>query len=188
MDTGTTSPDGELARRSQRGDVGAYAELMRRHRRMVFGVAYAILGSADDAEDATQEAFVRAYQALHQHNPDLSFRAWLRRIAANCAVAKARKQQRRDRLAASRVEMAGGAPGGNPVDDAMADELQTHVRRAIQKLPLKQRLAVTLFELDDMTLAQTADAAGCSVGAVKLHLHRARRKLAKTLAEYVEEA
>ena len=180
--------DRELTQRCQQGDLDAFAELLHRYRARVFRVAYAILGSRDDAEDVVQEAFVRAYRALHQRNPDSDFAAWVRRIAVNCAASRARKQQRRLRLASAGSRHHNPEWSPDPGEHAMARELQDQTRRAIARLPLKQRLAITLFGLEDMTLAETARAIGCPVGAVKLHLHRARRKLAHLLSDYLEEA
>ena len=181
------SQDRELARKSQQGDADAYTELVRRHRRMVYGVAYAIVARSDDAEDVVQEAFLRAFGAIGRYNPRYEFAGWIRRIAVNCAVSSLRRQQRSRRLAQAGAAHANPGPVPTPAEHLAAAELQGHVRRAVDSLPLKQRLAITLFALEDMDLAGTAQAIGCSVGAVKSHLHRARAKLADLLSEHLEE-
>ena len=180
--------DRQLAQACQHGEASAFAELVRRHRRMVYGVAYAILASTDDAEDVVQEAFLRAHQAMAQFNSRCEFAAWIRRIAVNCAISKLRQRQRIARLARDGATSANPGPEPSPAESLAAGELDDRVRRAIAELPLKQRLAITLFGLQDLNLAETAEALGCSVGAVKLHLHRARRKLADMLSDYLEEA
>jgi RNA polymerase sigma factor (sigma-70 family) len=181
------SQDRELAQRCQRGDADAYAELVRRHRRMVYGVAYAIVVCSDDAEDVVQEAFLRAYGAIGRYNPRYEFAGWIRRITVNCAVSKLRQQERTRRLVQAGAAQANPAPAPTPAEQLVATELQGQVRRAVDSLPLNQRLAITLFALEDMDLAGTAQAIGCSVGAVKSHLHRARQKLAQMLSEHIEE-
>jgi RNA polymerase sigma-70 factor (ECF subfamily) len=184
---GMPSRDTELAQRCQQGDVGAYAELVHRHRREVYRVARAVMGTADDAEDVAQEAFVRGYQAISQYNPRYEFVRWLRRITVNVAVSKLRQRKRTTHLANRAALAAGSPPSSNPVDRVSARELEGHLRRAIETLSPKQRLAITLFVLEDMTVAETADAIGCSVSAAKAHVHRARRKLAAVLSDYLQE-
>lgn len=182
-----SSLDGQLAQRCQRGETGAFSELVRRHRTRVYRIACAIVQSTDDAEDVVQEAFVRAYRAMHQYNPNSEFGAWMRRIAVNCAVSKLRQQGRASQVARQASRAGNPRPAPPPIEQVTANELEGTIRGAIAELPLKQRLAITLFGLEDMNLAETAEAIGCSVGAVKLHLHRARRKLAGTLADYLQE-
>jgi RNA polymerase sigma-70 factor (ECF subfamily) len=178
--------DRKLAQRCQQGEAVAYTELVRRHRGVVRGIAYAILACSDDTDDVVQETFVRAYEAIHQYNGRYEFGAWVRRIAVNCAVGKLRNRERRGRLVRNAASATPHAPTG-PAEHANRAELQARVRQAIRRLPLRQQLAITLFGLDDMNLAETADAMGCSVGTVKQHLYRARRRLAELLSDDVRE-
>ncbi len=179
--------DTELARRCQGGDAGAYAELVHRHRGMVYRVARAIMGCADDAHDVAQDALVRAYEAIGTYNGRHEFGAWLRRITVNRAISKLRERRRVARLLTAGPPATQPHPADNPADSASARELEEHLRRAIERLPLKQRLAITLFALEDMSLAETGEAIGCSVSAVKAHVHRARRKLTALLSEHLQE-
>jgi len=176
--------DVELARRSSLGDAGAYAVLVYRHRRAVYRVAYAVLGSSEDAEDVVQEAFVRAYRAISRYNPRYAFATWIHRIAVNCAVTKAKAMHRVRQTDVEALQMQ-AAPEAGPHESVAANELGAQIRCLIAELPLKQRLAATLFHLEGMTLAETAEAIGCSVGAVKSHLHRARERLADRLADHL---
>lgn len=183
---GMPIPDRELARRCQEGEAVAYTELVRRHRRAVRGIAYAIVACSDDAEDVVQETFVRAYGAIAQYNGRHEFGGWIRRIAVNCAVEKLRDRERRDRLVRN-VASARHQTPVSPPEHAARTELQARVRRAVERLPLRQRLAISLFGLDDMNLAETAQAMRCSVGTVKQHLYRARRRLAELLSDDLGE-
>jgi RNA polymerase sigma-70 factor (ECF subfamily) len=179
--------DSELARRCQRGDVAAYQELVRRHRAPVYRLACAIVRDRDDAEDVVQEAFVRAYRAISRFDSGQEFAGWIKRITVNCAVSKLAERRRRLARTGSSVGDDGPSPAPNPDHHLVTGELQSHVRQAIDQLPVRQRVAISLFSLDDMDLAETAQAMGCTVGTVKSHLHRARAKLATMLAPYLEE-
>jgi len=184
---GIVSDDRELARRAQQGDAEAHAELLRRHRRMVVSVVYAVLGCRDEAEDTAQEAFVNAHRGIKGYRLRYPYVAWLRRIAVNAAISQLRRR-RRTRRADEIGAAANPGPAAHPIEHVAAAERGASVRRAVEGLPLKQRLAVTLFHLEDMSLADAAEAMGCSVGAVKSHLHRARENLALRLSPHLKEA
>jgi RNA polymerase sigma-70 factor (ECF subfamily) len=148
---------------------------------------YAILGCRDEAEDVAQETFVKAYRAVGTYRLRYPYVAWLRRIAVNAAISQLRRR-RRSRRVEEIDAMENPGPATHPVEHVAAAERGASVRRAVEGLPLKQRLAVTLFHLEDMSLADAADAMGCSVGAVKSHLHRARETLALRLSPHLKEA
>ena len=180
--------DEELTRRCCAGDLGAYEELIRRHRQLIYRLARGVLGDADEAEDVTQETFIRAYRALGRHRPLQSFVSWLRRIAVNCALTRLRRRQVESR---NRFRL-GLLPGDSessphPVEQLEMDRIGSRIREAVQGLSMAQRLAFTLFHIQDMDIAETAQAMGCSRNAVKVHLHRARRKLARRLAVELQE-
>jgi len=179
--------DRELALRAQQGQPEAHAELFRRHRRMVVSVVYAVLGSRDEAEDVAQETFVKAYRAIRSYDPRHLYVAWIRRIAVNAAISALRKR-RRSRWDAQDSPAGNPSPEDSPHERLASAERDQQVRRAVEALPLRQRLAVSMFHLQDMSLADTAYAMGCSVGAVKSHLHRARETLAVRLSGYLKEA
>jgi len=113
---GIVSDDRELARRAQQGDAEAHAELLRRHRRMVVSVVYAILGCRDEAEDTAQEAFVNAYRSIKGYRLRYPYVAWLRRIAVNAAITQLRRRgrERRDQAVVA-AELGTTTPEGRPV-------------------------------------------------------------------------
>jgi RNA polymerase sigma-70 factor (ECF subfamily) len=176
-----------LARRCQQGDVAAYAELVRRHRRMVLGAARSVLGSTEEAEDVAQEAFVRAYRSIRQHDGRSAFCGWVRRITVNCAVSRLRQRRREQRRAVELGSLSRSPSSGpDPSERVLSAETDRAIRDAVAALPPKQRLAIALFHLEGMGLAGAALAMGCSVNAVKANLHRARRRLACELAGELE--
>jgi len=169
--TGTPHTDSEACER-----------LLSGHRRSVYRIAWAILGDHHDAEDATQETFVRALRGMSKFDTARPVEGWLRRIAVNCSISML---HRRERLPAVADEHA--VTDGDPADEAGAAEFEGAVRKALSTLPVRQRVAMTLFALEDMDLQSTAEAMGCRAGTVKSHLHRARQKLRELLSEYLSE-
>jgi RNA polymerase sigma-70 factor (ECF subfamily) len=176
---GESAPDDvALARRTLAGDRAAFDDLVRRHQKSVYGIAYGILRSASDAEDAAQDVFLRAFRYLPSFDPSRSFEGWLMAIAVN--QARGLRSSRRGETA--RVDptsfAAGRPPEGNP-------ELREAALRAIDGLPERQRDAMLLFLNSELTLDQIGDALGCSKGTVGAHLHRARAALKKALGRWV---
>ncbi len=171
-----------LVRRAQAGDAEAYGELVTRHQGAAFRVAYVLLGSAADAEDAAQEGFVRAYLALHRFRTGEPFRPWLLEIVGNEARNRRRARGRREGLAeraiaAVRGSHAGPAAAPAPELEALAGETQAEVRSALATLDDGERLVVTCRYLLGLSEAETAAALGIPAGTVKSRLHRALRRL-----------
>lgn len=163
-------------------DSEACERLLSGHRRSVYRIAWAILGDHHDAEDATQETFVKALRGMNEFDTSRAIEGWLRRIAVNCSISML---QRRERMPAVADERS--VADGDPADDAGAADFEGAVRRALNTLPLRQRVAMTLFALEDMDLQSAAEAMGCQAGTVKSHLHRARQRLRELLSEYLNE-
>lgn len=179
--------DTRLAGRSKQGDLRAFAQLMGRHRERIHRVAYAVVGDSEDAEDVTQQAFLQAYLKIGGLNRGCSFVGWMRRITVRCALAVLRERRRDLKNGVAEEQLASSVATTDLAEGAAAREFQDHVRNALETLPPKQRAAMTLFALEDMDLASTAEAMGCAIGTTKAHLHRGRQKLRALLAEYVEE-
>jgi RNA polymerase sigma-70 factor (ECF subfamily) len=171
--------DPDLSERARRGDGLAYADLVRAHRRPMLRLAYSILGSSEDAEDCVQEAFVRAYQAICRRGAPDSFEAWIRRITVNCAITQLRARRTRRPAAGGEDDPSDDRP--TPQEQAEAADLHRSIRLAVGKLPTQQRVAFCLFHAGGLSVLEAADAMGCSAGAAKVHLHRARERLADHL-------
>ena len=170
-----SSTDGELVERARRGEHDAYAELVRRYSPIAHRTAALIAGPVD-AEDAVQDAFIRAFYALTRFRQDSPFKPWLLAIVANAARNKLRssgQQPRlRDRLA---VDRALGPVHAGPSAEAAA--LDADERRsladAVDRLPVNARLVVTCRYLLELSEAETAQVLGWPVGTVKSRLSRA---------------
>ena len=152
-----------------------YAWFFRAEFPMVLRTVFLILGDRGRAEDVTQEAFIQLLshwkKVSRYERPD----AWVRRVAIRLAV----KAQRRERMREVLERDTSGPSGAGAPDVDLAN--------ALQQLPLKQRTCVLLFYYEDRPIAEIVDILGISEGAVKVHLHRARERLATLLGEEVDE-
>jgi RNA polymerase sigma-70 factor (ECF subfamily) len=155
----------------------AFDRLVPAYRRRVFGLAYGILRDRAAAEDLAQEVFVKLWQALPRYDGRAQLSTWIYAITRNAAVSALRARRRSLSLsdAAVREEAEGLAakPAPEPRDEAL--------RRGIEALPDKQRLAVTLYYLDERTVEEVAEMMALPANTVKTHLHRARAALAAAL-------
>ncbi len=176
--------EAELVPRARAGDADAFARLVAGTRDVALRVAYAIAG--DDAEDVTQDAFVKAFTRLHQFRDDAAFRPWMLAIVANEARNRRRGTGRR---AAVALRAAGQreVPGlhTDPAATAALTDARDRLARAVGALPLRDRQVIALRYFADLSEAETAAALGCAPGTVKSRLHRA---LARLRAELGEEA
>jgi RNA polymerase sigma factor (sigma-70 family) len=171
--------DDELIERARGGDAAAYGLLVPRYEQLAFRTACAVGGDASEAEDAAQEAFVKAYRALPRFRRGAPWRPWLLRIVANEARNRRRAAGRREHLAlrAARAE----APGAAPAPDAAIDG---PLLDALGRLGPPHREVIVLRHLLDLPEAECAAVLGCRRGTVKSRLSRA---LARLRAE-VEDA
>jgi len=167
----------ELALAAQKGSAEAFAELVRRHQRRAYTVARAISATHEDAEDAVQEGFLHAYQALERFRPDQPFAAWLSRIVANAALDIARR--RKVRVAESLTEQI-----AHPFrDPAVDDELRRRLADALDTLTPPQRAVMVLHDVEGFTHAEIGGLLGIPEGTARAHLHHARAALRKTLSD-----
>jgi RNA polymerase sigma-70 factor (ECF subfamily) len=168
----------ELVQRAKRGDIGAYEELVRMHQDLAARTAYVITGQSADAQDAVQEALVKAYRALGRFREGSPFRPWLLRIVANEAINRRRSARRQANLAVRAAE-------GRPPDDAvpspegaaLAQEQHRHMVAAVSMLRPEERLVIAYRYWFDLSEAEMAEALGCPRGTVKSRLSRAMARL-----------
>ncbi|CAN5829446.1 RNA polymerase sigma factor RpoE [soil metagenome] len=180
--------EADLAGRAARGDVDAYSEIVRRYQQLAFRTAYLITRHPEEAEDAAQEAFIKAYRALPRFRVGSSFRPWLLRIVANEAQNRRRSAGRRlaltRRLVLSRPS-AGAAPSAERA--ALTDESHRALLEAVDRLPYGDRLIITCRYFLDLPEAETAEMLGIARGTVKSRLSRARARLRRELGAPTDE-
>ena len=169
----------------RRGDPAAVRAFYSTYGRLVYGVAYRVLGQVDLAEEATQQAFVRAWQAADRLDPDRDPAPWLVTIAKRAAIDIHRREARR--LATSLDEVATDHPAlvSLPIDIGTIDAVW-HVRRAIDTLPPNEATIVRLQHLGGLTHTEIAAELGVALGTVKSRSARAHKKLA-TLLRHLRE-
>lgn len=179
---GRPSEDAELVARARDGDVGAFEELVTRHQDIAFRVAWLVVRNRGDAEDAVQDAFVKAYFAMSRFRPGAPFRPWILRIVANEARNRGRSARRREaltvRAAAAEPGDAAPSPEAAVLDRADAEALAA----ALDRLSERDRLVVAYRYLFELSEAETAEALDIRPGTVKSRLSRALVRLRTELA------
>lgn len=179
---GRPPEEAELVELAKDGDVHAYGELVKRYQDVAFRTAYLIARNAADAEDATQDAFVKAYYALDRFRPAEPFRPWILRIVSNEARNRRRSAGRRERLALRLAERRGpGDAAPSPDAAAARHELRASLVAALETLPEHDRLVIGYRYLLDLSEAETAAALGVRPGTVKSRLSRAMARLREAL-------
>jgi RNA polymerase sigma factor (sigma-70 family) len=170
--------DGELVERARRGDVEAYEQLVQRYQGLASRVAYLVAHDTADAEDAAQEAFVKAYYALDRFRKGASFKPWLLRIVTNEALNRRRSAGRRAGLVLRAAEEpVSGDAAPSPEAAALEHEKRRTLLAALESLAEPDRLVVTYRYFLDLSEAEMADALGVPRGTVKSRLSRALVKL-----------
>ncbi|WP_344006719.1 RNA polymerase sigma factor SigE [Nocardioides lentus] len=162
--------------------VPSWDEVVERHSDRVFRLAYRLTGNRPDAEDLTQEVFVRVFRSLSTYSPG-TFEGWLHRITTNVFLDQARRRQRIrfDPLSDERAgRLAAHGPGP---DAAYADRtFDDDVESALAALPPEFRAAVVLCDIEGMTYEEIADVLGAKLGTVRSRIHRGRAMLRRELA------
>jgi RNA polymerase sigma factor (sigma-70 family) len=179
---GRPRDDEELAERARRGDGRAYDDLVERHQAAAFRTAYVITGSAVEAEDAAQEAFVKAYRALGRFRRGAPFRPWLLRIVANEARNRRRSSARRAGLA---IKLAGDQSSGDAAPSPEAQLLDSERREALlaalEGLREEDRLVIACRYFLELSEDETAAVLEWRRGTVKSRLSRALERLRREL-------
>lgn len=176
----------ELIQRILNGDARAYGALVAQYQHMVFTVCVRVLRDRQDAEEAAQDTFVRAYRNLEGYAGQSKFSTWLYTIAYRCAVTRGR---RRGRVTASLEEFPGTAPAANDAGPDAGKDLRPLLNKALGRLSPEDASILSLYHLEEQSVAEIATITGLGASNVKIRLMRARRKLETALrAELGAEA
>lgn len=175
--------DTDLVERARHGDIDAYETLVRRYQEVAFRIAFHLLGDAAEAEDAAQDAFVKAYYALDRFRPGAPLRPWLLRIVANEARNRRKASGRRADLALRAAESRpSGDAAPSPEAAAISEDERRTLLRAVNDLREDDRLVIVCRYFLELSEAETAAALGCPRGTVKSRLSRALGRLRTTFA------
>ncbi len=176
-----TVDERDLIARSCAGDLDAFEDLVRAHQDQIYNVAYRLTGNHEDANDAAQEAFVRAFQALPRFRQDAAFSTWLYRIATNAALDLVRR-----RPAVPPVELTADHPGASdPAAEVHRREVHRRVQAAVGHLPAEYRAVVVLRDLQGLAYEEIARVLQIPIGTVRSRLSRGREALRAQLTDLV---
>lgn len=173
--------DEALVDRAKRGDVDAYGEIVTRYQALAQRTAYVITRDAAAAEDAAQEAFVRAYRALASFRSGAPLRPWLLRIVANEAINRAKSASRHRAVGLDVAESRASDPAGSPEALAIAHERRETLVRALNDLREDDRIVIAYRYFFDLSEAEMAEALRIARGTVKSRLSRAMARLRERL-------
>jgi RNA polymerase sigma-70 factor (ECF subfamily) len=185
-------PDVALVERVRSGDVLAYDSLVRKYERQVFRIAQHITQNREDAEDAMQDAFLKAYEKLDQFQGHSKFYTWLVRIAVNESLMRLRKRRTGKMVSIDEdiVTDEGSVPrdladwAPDPEQNYSRTELGEILRKTIQGLPQGFRIVFVLRDVEGLSTEETAETLNLSIPAVKSRLLRARLQLRERLSRY----
>ena len=176
--------DDEVIERVKAGETALFEVIMRRYNQRLYRVARSILGNDAEAEDVTQDAYVRSYMHLSQFDGRAKFSTWLTRIAVHEALARARKRQKMVEIDAAEsmegpMKLESRAP--SPEQEVLTHTMRIVLERAVERLPENYRSVFMLREVEGLSTAETAECLDLSEESVKVRLHRARSLMRKDI-------
>lgn len=187
-------PDGELVLKSQQGDIHAFDQLVDRYHGKIYGLTYNMTSNREDAEDLTQEVFVKAFEALPRFKGNSSFYTWIYRIAVNKTINYRKKRNRKRALSLDQFDQDIKTDDvyhdltakGSPLRNISLSELQIKLNEALQNLSEKHRTVVVMHDMQGIPHDEIAKVVGASVGTVRSRLFYARRQMQAELAEFMK--
>jgi len=181
----------EVIERCLKGDQVAWAVIMDRHRRKVFNLAYKFVGRHDEAEDLTQDIFVKIFKALHTFDRRANFQTWLISISRNLCIDHYRSVRKERATMARDVDASELTPASRergPLAQLEQADLKEIIRRAMAELPDALRVAVTLRDLQEYSYQEIADQLHLPEGTVKSRINRGRIELARQIRRIQDSA
>lgn len=175
----------ELILRIKEGSHEAFRELVELHMRQAYDLAYGFVNDHDDAEDVTQEAFVKVFHSIKSFREEAGFGTWLYRIVTNASLDRLKQRKRKT----NRYVRIGNPESMQAVTSVAATDsvdLAAHMERALHELPTLQRAVVILRHIDGLSTRKVSEILQCSEGTVKTHLHRGLKKM-RSLLQYVKD-
>jgi len=186
--------DNELVQKAQLGDMHAFEELVNRYHSKIYGLTYNMTSNREDAEDLTQEIFIKAYKALPRFKGKASFYTWLYRIAVNKTINYRKKRNRKRALSLDQFDQEIKQDDayrvltakGSPLRKISLSELQKRLNEALQNLSEKHRTVVILHDMQGIPHEEIAKMVGTSVGTIRSRLFYARRQMQAELMEFMK--
>ncbi|NOX97474.1 MAG: sigma-70 family RNA polymerase sigma factor [Nitrospirae bacterium] len=179
--------DRDLAIRAREGDLVAFEALVRKYHSRIYRLSYRLVGNGEDAQDISQEVFIRLHKFINKHNPHRSLLSWLFKVATNLSIDFRRSRQRRHYFRqkyASRSDNEHSSSSLTKSADQILvnKELNEIVNSLLNYLTEKERAVFTLRDLEDFSSEEVVEILGCASGTVRCHLHKARTKIRDKLS------
>jgi RNA polymerase sigma-70 factor (ECF subfamily) len=192
---GVEIPEKELVARVRRGDMGAYDGLVRRYRERIYATVYHMTSNHEDANDLTQESFIKAFQALKSFKGGSSFYTWIYRIAVNKTINFLKQRKNHASMSLNDLDfnaehdpdLVALISDNTPRRDMGLTELAEKLNGAMQKLSEQHRLVVTLHDVQGLSHEDIAKIMDCNVGTVRSRLFYARQQLQAYLSDYLKQ-
>ncbi len=188
-------PDVELMVRFQKGDEEAFQRLFNKHKRGIINFIYRFCQDRGVAEELAQEVFLRIYESAHQYRPTAKFSSWIFRIATNICLNELRKAEYQAKIRTSSPSGQSRWEGDSELEDRSRQsahslletkERRERLRRAITKLPERQRIALILNIYYDFSYREIAEQIGCPEGTVKTLIHRSKEAIKQAIMPTLE--
>ena len=194
----SANADRVLVERAKGGDLDAFRSLVEKYQARAHSIAMGVISNRDDAEDIVQDAFLKAYRNLASFRGQSSFYTWFYRIVFNLAIDLSRKRYRRsesslgddgtlDALNLHSSEDSGNLLGSVPTPDQVLNrnDIAAGIRKAIEGLSAEHRAVIVLREIEGLSYTEISEVVGCSKGTVMSRLHHARKRLQRSLADFM---
>jgi RNA polymerase sigma-70 factor (ECF subfamily) len=186
--------EAELVQRARNDDLQAYDQLVQRYQERVYATVYHMTSNHEDANDLTQEAFIKGFQALKSFKGGSSFYTWVYRIAVNKTINFLKQRKNRSQMSLNDIDfnaehdpdLVALISDKNPRREASLTELQGKLNEGLQKLSEPHRLVVTLHDVQGLSHEEIAKIMGCNIGTVRSRLFYARQQLQGFLADYLK--
>jgi RNA polymerase sigma factor (sigma-70 family) len=183
-----------LVNRAKQDDAAAYDDLIRRYQERIYATIYHMTSNHEDANDLTQETFIKAYRAIKSFKGDSSFYTWVYRIAINKTINFLKQRKNRFHMSLNDVDfqaehdpdLVALVSDKTPRRDLGLAELQEKLNAGMQKLSEAHRMVVTMHDVQGMSHDEIADIMNCNVGTVRSRLFYARQQLQATLSDYLK--
>lgn len=183
-----------LVKRAKNEDATAYDELIRRYQERIYATIYHMTSNHEDANDLTQETFIKAYRALKSFKGDSSFYTWVYRIAVNKTINFLKQRKNRYHMSLNDLDfsvendpdLVALISDKTPRRDLNLSELQDKLNAAMQKLSEAHRMVVILHDIQGLSHDEIAEMMNCNVGTVRSRLFYARQQLQATLSDYLK--
>ena len=176
----TPTDESDLIGRFKKGDLSAFEVLVRKYQDRVYNLCRYMLQDPRDAQDAAQDAFLKAYKALKDFQPDASLYTWIYRIAVTTCL-DYRRKSRRELLRQEPLSEDLPSNKPNPEQHHESEEIAASIQLALQKLPAKLRAAIVLREMEGLSYEEIAEVLHISLGSVRSRISRAREELRRLL-------